>query len=396
MPAPRVDGRLGAGLLVGVALAAGVVVWLGDWRLGEDSAVYRAGALAFLHGDSLYGPERLSALPPWVSLPFIYPPAAALLFVPLAALPSGLVWGVVSAASLVSLAVVVRLCARRGTLPVAALTVCALALEPVWKTLVLGQINLILMALVVVDVLALASTRWAGVLTGVAAAVKLTPLIFVAHLFVTGRWRAGLRALGTFAGLQAVMFALTPRDSIRYWTGGGALGPNQWDGAHWIFNQSLGGLVHRATHDAPWSLIVALVIGAVIVAPAVWLVRRLHARRETLGALLVTAFVGLLVSPISWSHHWVWAVPLAVLLAVRRRWLWAGAVVALFGSCVVMLVPNGGDTEFNWGLGWSIPGNAYVLAAAFGILGLAMRECWTRRGLRARANPGAPGLSHTT
>lgn len=395
MQAPRVDGRLGVGLLVLAALAAGVVVWLGDWRLGDDSAVYRAGALAFLHGDSLYSPERLSALPPWVSLPFIYPPAAALLFVPLAALPSGLAWGVVSAASLVSLAVVVRLCARPGTLPVAGLTVCALALEPVWKTFFLGQINLILMALVVVDVLALASTRWAGVLTGVAAAVKLTPLIFVAHLFVTGRWRAGLRALATFVGLQAVLFALAPRDAFRYWTGG-ALGPDQTDGVYWIFNQSLDGLVHRATHDARWSLVVALLLGAVIAAPSVWLVRRLHARGETLGALLVTAFVGLLVSPISWSHHWVWAVPLAVLLMARGRWLWVAGLVALFASCVVMLVPNGGLTEFGWGLGWSIPGNAYVLAAAFGILGLAVRERWVNRSREVQVNPGASDFSRST
>ncbi|GAB2961025.1 glycosyltransferase 87 family protein [Amycolatopsis acidiphila] len=369
---PAEPGRLLVGLLVLGTLAVGVFGWLADWRLGADSAVYRAGALTFLRGDSLYTWERLSALPSWVALPFTYPPAAALLFVPLAALPAGLAWGIVSTASVVSLAVVVHLCLRPSRwAAVAGLTVLGLALEPVWKTLFLGQINLILMALVVVDVLV--RPRWSGVLVGVAAAVKLTPLIFVAHLFVVGRRRDGLRALGTFAVLQALMFALMPHDAVSYWTQA-AFDPDRVGGVHWIFNQSLNGLFHRATHDAPWSTKLALLVAALLAVPAVWLVRRLHQRGEDLAALLVTAFLGLLASPVSWSHHWVWAVPLVALLVAKRRWAWAALVTALFASCVVMLVPNGGSTEFGWGVGWSIPGNAYVLAAALGIIGLAARD----------------------
>ncbi|WP_020420998.1 glycosyltransferase 87 family protein [Amycolatopsis sp. ATCC 39116] len=361
------------GVLVLGAFAAGVAVWLAGWHLGADSAVYRAGALTFLQGDAVYTPERLTTLPSWVSLPFTYPPAAALLFVPLTALPSGLTWGVLAATSVLSLAVVVRASGRFRGWAVAGLTVGALALEPVWKTIFLGQINLVLLALVVVDVLVLAGSRWSGVLIGVAAAVKLTPLIFVAHLFVTGRWRDGLRALATFAGLQAVMFVLMPGDAARYWAEA-AFDPHRVGGVSWIFNQSLGGLVNRLSHEASWSTAVALGVGAVLAVPAVWLVRRLHRRGETLAALLVTAFFGLLVSPVSWSHHWVWAVPLIVLLASKARWVWAGLVAAFFASCVVMLVPNGGDTEFGWGPELFVPGNAYVLAAALGILGLAARE----------------------
>ncbi|OXM68174.1 glycosyltransferase 87 family protein [Amycolatopsis thermalba] len=368
----RAEPALVGALVLG-ALAVGVAGWLAGWQLGADSAVYRAGALTFLHGDAVYTPERLSTLPSWVSLPFTYPPAAALLFVPLAALPSGLTWGVLAAASVLSLAVVIRVSGRFRGWAVAGLTVAALGLEPVWKTIFLGQINLVLLALVVLDVLVLAGSRWSGVLIGVAAAVKLTPLIFVAHLFVTGRWRDGLRALGTFAGLQILMFALMPGDAARYWAEA-AFDPHRVGGVSWIFNQSLGGLVNRLSHEASWSTAVALGIGAVLAVPAVWLVRRLHRRGETLAALLVTAFLGLLVSPVSWSHHWVWAVPLIVLLASTARWVWAGLVTVFFASCVVMLVPNGGDTEFGWGPELFVPGNAYVLAAALGILGLTARE----------------------
>ncbi|WP_410569104.1 glycosyltransferase 87 family protein [Amycolatopsis sp. cmx-4-61] len=377
-------GRVFAGGLALLVLAFGVVVWLAGWHLGADSAVYRAGALTLVHGDPLYTRDVLTALPDWVRLPFTYTPAAAPLFLPLALVPSGLVWGVIAVLSVVALMVVITVVSSppgrasllgrsRWALPAG--TAIALALEPVWKTLFLGQINLILMAFVVLDVLVLSArrSRWAGVLIGVAAAIKLTPLIFVPHLFFTGRWKDGLRALGTFVALEAVMFAVIPVDAARFWRDS-ATDPTRVGSVHWIFNQSLNGLVNRASELAPWSLAVAVGVAAVLAVPAVWLVVRLHRRGEDAGALLVTAFYGLLLSPVSWSHHWVWCVPLITLLLVKARWWAAAAVAVLFASQIVMLVPNGGSTEFGWGLGWSVLGNLYVLAAAGGILGLAARE----------------------
>ncbi|MFF1611138.1 glycosyltransferase 87 family protein [Amycolatopsis sp. NPDC058278] len=390
-------GRFLAGGLALLVLAFGVVVWLAGWHLGADSAVYRAGALTLLHGDPLYTRDVLTALPDWVRLPFTYTPAAAPLFLPLALVPSGLVWGVIGFLSVVGLMVVITVVSSspggtpllgRSWWALPAGTAIALALEPVWKTLFLGQINLILMAFVVLDVLVLSlrgsadgpsagkrasGRRWAGVLIGVAAAIKLTPLIFVPHLFFTGRWKDGLRALGTFAALEAAMFAVIPVDAVRFWRDS-ATDPSRVGSVHWIFNQSLNGLVNRASALAPWSLAVAAGVAAVLAVPAVWLVVRLHRRGEDAAALLVTAFYGLLLSPVSWSHHWVWCVPLLTLLLVKARWWAAAAVALLFASQIVMLVPNGGDTEFGWGLGWSVLGNAYVLAAAAGILGLAARE----------------------
>jgi alpha-1,2-mannosyltransferase len=384
---PASEARTGwffAGGIALLVLGFGVVGWLAGWHLGADSAVYRAGALTLLHGDPLYTRDVLTALPDWVRLPFTYTPAAAPLFLPLALVPSGLVWGVIAFLSVVALMVVITVVSSsperasllgrsRWALPAG--TAIALALEPVWKTLFLGQINLILMAFVVLDVLVLSlrGSRWAGVLIGVAAAIKLTPLIFVPHLFFTGRWKDGLRALGTFVALEAVMFAVIPVDAARFWRDS-ATDPSRVGSVHWIFNQSLNGLVNRATHLAPWSLAVAAGVAAVLAVPAVWLVVRLHRRGEDAAALLVTAFYGLLLSPVSWSHHWVWCVPLLTLLVVKARWWAAAAVALLFVSQIVMLVPNGGDTEFRWGLGWSVLGNVYVLAAAAGILGLATRE----------------------
>ena len=87
--------------------------------------------------------------------------------------------------------------------------------------------------------------------------MKLTPLVFIAHLFLTGKRRDAARALATFVGLQALMLLLIPGDTIRYWTktlyDTGRIGP-----VHWAGNQSLNGLMNRVTDLAPWASKAAL------------------------------------------------------------------------------------------------------------------------------------------
>lgn len=378
-------------------VVAGIVGTIVDWRLGVDSAVYRAGALALLHGDSLYDSTTLAPEPWWALLPFTYAPSAALLFVPLAVVPTQVAWGLLGAVSLLAMALVIRV--SINSLPAPAgwssparvallLSVPMVGLEPVWRTLFLGQINLILMAMVVLDVLVVAArgSRWGGALTGVAAAVKLTPLVFVAHLFLTGKRVDAARALGTFVGLQLLMLLLIPGDTIRYWTktiyDTGRIGP-----VHYAGNQSLNGLVNRLTDLAPWASEAALALSALLAVPAVWLMLRFHRRGQALAALLVSAFFMLLASPISWSHHWVWAVPLIVLLVSRlpgttpatawRRWFGAFAVVAVFVSCVLLVLPNGHNLELHWKLWETVLGNAYLLVPI--VLAAVLVSRWTRR-----------------
>jgi alpha-1,2-mannosyltransferase len=388
-----------------LAIVAGVVAAIFDWRLGVDSAVYRAGALTLLQGDSLYDSNTLASEPWWALLPFTYAPSAALLFVPLAMVPPQIAWGVLAAVSLFSLALVIRVAI--GSLPKPAagprwwssparatlvFSVLTLGLEPVWRTLFLGQINLVLMAMVVVDVLVISArgVRGGGILVGIAAAVKLTPLTFVAHLFLTGKRREALNALGAFVGLQGVMLLLIPGDTIRYWTktiyDTGRIGP-----VHWAGNQSLNGLMNRVTDLAPWASKAALGMSALLAIPAAWLVLRFHRRGEELSALLVTAFFTLLASPISWSHHWVWAVPLIVLLIARlpqttpatawRRWLGTFAVIAVFISCVLLVLPNGRNIELHWRVWQSVLGNAYILVPI--VLAVVLFTRWALQRRRA-------------
>nr|WP_133909133.1 glycosyltransferase 87 family protein [Actinophytocola oryzae] len=370
-------------------LVGGIVCWVIDWRLGVDSAVYRSGAIALLTGEPLYDSDFLSSEPPWARLPFTYPPTGALLFVPLALFATQISWGVLGALSVLALALVVRTAIQslptRPTWMTPArttviVTVLALGLEPVWRTLFLGQINLILMALVVVDVLVLGRSRYlGGVLVGVAAAVKLTPLIFVPHLWLVGRRADAVRAVVTFAVLQALIFVIIPHDFRQFWSVA-VTNPERTGPTFWAGNQSLNGLMLRLTDLAPWALGAAIAVGLLLAVPAVFLVRRYHLAGQPLTALLVTAFFGVLLSPVSWSHHYVWVVPLVVLLLSRlpdrlpegwarvRDLSGIGAVVLVFASCVLLIMrtsdPNrlaGEKPELEWTPPEVLLGSAYLL-----------------------------------
>ncbi|HEV8562512.1 MAG TPA: glycosyltransferase 87 family protein [Actinophytocola sp.] len=379
----RIRTRPGVLVAPAVLLLLGVVGWLIDWPLGVDSTVYRSGAVALLHGEPLYDAMSLSAQPSWARLPFTYPPIAALLFTPMALFPTQVSWGLLAVVSMLSLVLVVRVVA--GALPhrpswltparaTVLLPVLFIAFEPVCRTILLGQINLVLMAFVVLDVLVLKGSRFSGVLIGAASAVKLTPLIFVPYLLLTRRWADALRATGTFAGLQALLLLVIPHDVARYWSDA-VFDPERTGPIHWGVNQSLNGLMLRLTDRAPWSLTVALAIGALLAVPVALAVRRLHRRGQEVPALLMTAFFGLLVSPVSWTHHWVWAVPLVVYLLARlpeplpagrarlRVLAGPGALVAVFVLGLLLILGVG--PALQWSPVDFVPGSVYLIAGAF-------------------------------
>jgi alpha-1,2-mannosyltransferase len=241
-------------------------------------------------------------------------------------------------------------------------------LEPVWRTLALGQLNLVLMGLVVLDVLVLKGSRWSGLLTGLAAAIKLTPLIFVLHLALTGRRADAFRALGTFLALNAFAELVLPSDTAQFW-GVALLDGNDATTNSWIGNQSLNGIVQRFAGEGLLTLVLVGLLSALCLGTSAVLVRRLHRRGEWLGALLVTAFCGLLVSPVSWTHHWVWVVPLVAFLVPRavRGAGWARvsllAIAAIGTGWEFFVIPSGAHVELHWSLLEALSGNAYVLAA---------------------------------
>jgi alpha-1,2-mannosyltransferase len=307
-------------LLVTVNLAAAAIYFvhfghaggLGGYR--NDLDVYRAGARVLLHGGDLYG--RLPRLANGTELPFTYPPFAALTFIPLAAAGYNTANWLLTAATIVAVAATLRRFAHSTTgesgarmrrlLPWA--LPAALLLEPVRSTLTYGQVNALLMALVSLDCLTRAP-RWPrGIGVGIAAAVKLTPAVFVLFFLLRRDLRSAARAGLAFAACTGAGFALAPRDSLRYWTHT-AYQSGRAGGIAYASNQSILGTLARLGLADPARTWLWLALSLLVAALAVTGMRRaLHAGLLTY-ALVLNAAAGLLISPISWSHHWVWAAP---------------------------------------------------------------------------------------
>ena len=377
-PAGNFAGRRRAALLVTLNLTAVAIyfvsfghgIGLGGYHIDLD--VYRTGARVLLHGGDLYG--RLPRLGDGHELPFTYPPFAALCFVPLALLSYSTANWLLTAVTIACVAASLWCFAAstpgaagawmRRLLPWA--LPAALLLEPVRSTLAYGQINALLMALITFDCLTRAP-RWPrGIGVGIAAAMKLTPGVFLLFFLLRRDLRSAARAGLSFAACTGAGFALAPHDSLRYWTGI-AYQPARVGGIAYAANQSILGTLARLGLSHParawlW-LALSLLVGALTVTG----MRGALKAGQVTYALLLNAAAGLLISPISWSHHWVWAVPalltyLAATGSHRRR---PTAVVVLavliFAVGLHWLLPAGGGRELHWAWWQQIMGDCYAL-----------------------------------
>jgi len=414
----RVDTWL---LLAGAVALCAVMGWYvhltrtspGLWSLPLDLEVYRDAGLIVQHVQPYYDAHRGSPLYDWPGPPgfggikFIYPPFAALPFATIPAnvrllrieqLSSAINISAVVVAALATVGALARerwLTIKRGLGIVLLTTAVALMTEPVQRTFYLGQVELVLMALVIWDVCQPDGRWWKGMGVGIAAGVKMVPLIFIPYLLLTRRFRAAAVALGTFAATVTVGFIGLPNDSSRWWLHGRFLRGSYDRNILYGGNQSLLALIERlggtSTHTI-W-LVAAAVLAIVGLGAATLLDRRGH---RVLG-VAACALTGVLVSPISWDHHWVWVViaaPVFLYYGLEARgWArWAcfagGAItMAIFGAWatnlwgeqavfagwdrgVIWAAPSGNNLELAWH-GWQlIVGNAYVLTglALFALL----------------------------
>jgi alpha-1,2-mannosyltransferase len=315
-------------------------------------------------GSDLYG----FAVTEW-NLPATYPPFAAILFVPTTWLPLPALKVAFLVGNTGLLALLVHLSGRlvgRAVTPGVLLVSTALGLwlEPVFQTILFGQINLALACLILWDLTRPPGAIGRGFALGVAAGIKLTPALFIAYLFVRKRpdsVREGLTALASLAGTVALGALVLPSASADFWTH--RLFETGRVGKAWIVdNQSLQGLIARVLHEPEPGL--AWAVPAALTALAgLWLARRTHSEPR---GVLVTAFTALLISPISWSHHWVWCVPLLALLAAEGRPRLAAAVAVLFTARTLWLVPHQGDLDLR------LPWWQQALASPYPLLALAL------------------------
>ncbi|WP_300614150.1 glycosyltransferase 87 family protein [Trebonia sp.] len=407
-----------------------------------DLKVYRDGGLIVRHISPPYNSTLADPLYDWplnsVSLKFTYTPFAALFFAVVSFVPWSILPRLSQAVNLVALV-------AAGWCTVAALghtdrrvraggallgAAAGLLTEPVFRTMYLGQVNLLLMALIIWD-LCQPDTRlrgrWKGLATGFAAGIKLTPLIFIPYLLLTRKFRQAGMAAGGFVATVLLGFLVLPGDSRDYWLNGLFIQDGRTGFVGWTGNQSLRAITTRlaGSIDAgtvPWvvAVVVVTVFGLLCAA-------MLHRAGHAMLGLLTAALVGLLDSPISWDHHWVWVVPGMIAAghyafrawqAGRRRAAAGSAAVAVgillvFASWPGSLwsVYTSGPGNFTNGLIWAAPytpvtkyqldgdqpwfleyhwhglqllaGNAYVLAGLallliLGITGLVSRASASR------------------
>jgi len=385
--APRARVLLVALNLAAVAFSVlsvtGRGVGFGRYRIDLD--VYRIGSQVWLRHGNLYGALPLTSS--GARLPFSYPPIAAVALSPLSLMPMAVAGTLLTLASIALTAVVLRLFLRYGAgagswwlvgwlLPV------ALLLEPVRNTLNYGQVNAALMALVAADCL-LPETRWPrGALVGLAAAVKLTPAAFVLFFLCRGDRRAAGTSAVSFAACTAVGFALDWHDSVRYWTSI-VVQAGRPGSPLFCANQSIQGVFARAGLDprTPAGTAAWLAASAVVLVLTWRGMRRAGAAPDNAWALSLNAFAALLISPISWSHHWVWAAPALLLIAVRglqdkNRALLATALagLAVFAAGPQWWFPHTENREAHWAAWEQVIGGSYVILAAVILLVSACRN----------------------
>jgi alpha-1,2-mannosyltransferase len=365
-------------LVGGLAAAIGVAIAVLPGHRGWfDIGVYHGAVGHWAAGGELY--EWVT----WNQYGFTYPPFAVIVMLPMAALS----WYPTIAVNLALTALAAGFLLHLLVDPLArragwsrwytfALAACLLAgLNPIRDTVSFGQVNLLLMALVYVDLWLLErGHRLAGVGIGLAAAIKLTPAVFVAYLLVTRRWRAAATAVATAVAATLLAAAVAPGATRTFFT------EALWDTGRvgkleYVSNQSLLGLVARLDPAHPDRLLwLALVAGAL----AVWCVRarRAAAAGDVRAGFALTGVLALLVSPITWVHHLVWLVPGLVVVAAAtlpwppatpaaRRRLRAGiAAYVVLCSGVVWLFANGSGGPHGF-----LGSNAYLLVAV-GMLAL--------------------------
>jgi alpha-1,2-mannosyltransferase len=289
-----------------------------------DLHVYVDGSATLLH-QGLYDFTYADKTPDF-PLPFTYPPFAALVFFPLHYVPFTVIAVAWLLATVAALYAVIRLSlelmfgARAGDprwRNIAVFwTVLGMWTEPVRTTIDFGQVNVFL---VLACLLAVRSAKWwwSGLLVGVAAGIKLTPALTGLYFLARRQWAAAVSSGVVFLGTIGLSFLLIGSEANRYF--GTLLGDASRIGpVGSVWNQSLRGALSRiAGHDVKSGPV--WLIGITVIAVLAVLAWRTVDRDDRLGTLVIVQLLGLMASPISWMHHWVWVLPMLM-------WLWHGPV----------------------------------------------------------------------
>ncbi|MBB5870967.1 hypothetical protein F4553_004346 [Allocatelliglobosispora scoriae] len=335
---------------IGIVAAACVAAWYAVEAFGRpyeffDMKIYHGAAVWWAGGGDLY-----TYVAPNTTLGYTYPPFAALLMLPMAAVPmltAGFInIGLSIAALMFVLVVLLKPLADRQGWPLWFVVGLALplatAIEPVRESLGYGQVNVLLFALIIADLLGLRlrgrapaypaagigrlrmfimNGGWAGMGIGLATSIKLTPALFIVYLLISRQWRPFWTAIGTTVGVTLVGFVLARPESVAYFTSV-MWQTNRVGQADMTPNQSLAGVLARLYDTFQTPMLLWITFAFFILAVGLSRAAAAHAEGDELTAFALIGLTANVISPISWSHHLVFVIPAVVVLidaALRRR-----------------------------------------------------------------------------
>ncbi|MGH3632879.1 glycosyltransferase 87 family protein [Mycobacterium sp.] len=351
----QVVGRGLLGLLAAAAL--GYAAWrlLGHPAYRIDIDVYRMGGQAWLDDRPLYTGGVMFHTPIGLDLPFTYPPLAAIMFCPFAwlGLPAASLTITLTTLALLivsTLIVLTRLdvwatsrmvpgpaSLRRCWLAVLIAAAAAIWLEPIASNFAYGQINVVLMTLVVADCLPRRTVWPRGVLLGIGIALKLTPAVFLLYFLLRRDARAALTAIAAFVAATLAGFVVAWSDSWEYWTDT-VRNTDRIGAPDLNTNQNIAGALARLSLGEDQRFALWLAGCLLVLAVTIWATRRVLDAGEPALAVICIALFGLVVSPVSWSHHWVWMLPAVLVTGVLAWRRHSGALAAAAAAGLALMV----------------------------------------------------------
>ena len=365
-----------------------------------DLNVYRLAVTDMVNGRDIYLTST-----PVDNLKFIYPPIAAILMTPLLLGPYVLwqiIWTIVGTGALIS--VLRRVRVPRGPVLGVVTAVLVLAMEPIRTTMGYGQVNTMLMALVVADLLPDDPDKPRriprGSLIGLAAAIKLTPLLFVVFAVLIVKRRVAVMATVSFAFFTLIAVILLPKESVEYWR---TLGKGEVNtaGPVYVGNQSVTGALTRWFAEDRRTVIAALLIGFGIAFIGTLVAAYWWRREQKAFAVGLVGLSTCLASPLSWTHHYVWAVVLLVAVTMTSAlppwavWLSRAWTIWIALCLPLAVLPYGGHKELAYTAGQKLVGNLGPVLGSVLILGLAGQALVAMRKGRAGAVPVPPTMPVT-
>ena len=397
----RWTAELAPPLVVALVLLPFVIAYgqLWPWKPSTiDLQVY-----VYAVKDMLAGNDIFATTTPFWHLYFIYPPISAVLMTPLAFGPY-LGWQIVWTAGLVlAQQSVLRRCGvprgwKLGLLGVAVV----LAMEPLRTTLGYGQVNTLLMALVVADLL---PDRRAdqgpvrrripqGTLIGLAASIKLTPALFVVFAFLLGKKRLAITGMISFVVFTGIGAVVLPHETVAFF-GGLSGGDTRTASPLYVGNQSLLGVFFRLGDTSRTTTLIGLGVAGLVALLGAFVAAFWWRRGQLVFAVALVGLCTNLASPLSWTHHYVWILPMGVAVVTealpRFVRVLGGAWVLWVCACLPLAVlPYGGGAERGYSAGQEVVANLGPVLGVALVVALAWHLVVTTRARIPVPGPGQP------